>query len=172
MVAGVKTFLVLSAWLLHWTSGLAQLPVAAVPANPPSPAASATPATGPLRIQQENARYFSDGNNKAVYLTGSHTWASLQDIGPTDPPAAFDFSAYLASLQRHHHNFIRLWRWELFQWTQREDQRRFYCTPHPWLRTGPGMALDGRPRFDLDKLDEAYFQRLRARTAAASARGI
>jgi hypothetical protein len=42
----------------------------------------------------------------------------------------------------------------------------------PWLRSGPGIAADGGPRFDLERLDPAYFARLRARVEAAAARGL
>ena len=73
-------------------------------------------ATGPLGHSTANPRYFADGSGKPVYLTGSHTWASLQDIGLSNPPPAFDFTGYLDFLDRHHHNFIRLWRWEFPQW--------------------------------------------------------
>ena len=45
-------------------------------------------------------------------------------------------------------------------------------TPQPWPRTGPGMALDGKPRFDLTRFDAAYFDRLRERVAAAGAAGL
>lgn len=67
-------------------------------------------AVGPLRVCEDNPRYFTDGSGKAVYLVGSHTWDSLQDMSPSDPPQAFDWDAYLDFLQRYHHNFIRLWR--------------------------------------------------------------
>jgi hypothetical protein len=43
-------------------------------------------------------------------------------MGPTDPPAPFDFTAYLDFLDRHHHNFIRLWRWELVSWDTEANQ--------------------------------------------------
>ena len=39
-----------------------------------------SPATGPLRVHPTNPRYFTDDGNKAIYLTGSHTWSNLQDI--------------------------------------------------------------------------------------------
>src|SRR5690349_17765955 len=71
------------------------------------PAASV--AKGPLQIHPTNPRYFTDGTRtaaggwKAIYLTGSHTWANLQDVGLTNPPPAFDFPAYLDFLERHHH---------------------------------------------------------------------
>jgi len=74
---------------------------------------AASPANGPLRVSQANPRYLADAGGKPVYLTGSHTWNNLQDMGETNPPPAFDFNGYLDFLERHHHNFIRLWRWEL-----------------------------------------------------------
>src|SRR5262245_53230967 len=134
--------------------------------------AKAGPATGPLRVLKENPRYFADGSGKVVYLTGAHTWNNLQDIGLTDPPPVFDFAKHLDFLDKHHHNFIRLWRWELPRWIEGTDKRFHYCAPHPWPRRGPGDALDGKPKFDLEQFDDAYFKRLRARSEAASRRGI
>ena len=40
------------------------------------------------------------------------------------------------------------------------------------MRTGPGDALDGKPKFDLTKLNQAYFDELRRRVAAAQHCGI
>ena len=37
--------------------------------------------TGPLRVDPANLRYFTDGNGKAIFLTGSHTWDNFQDMG-------------------------------------------------------------------------------------------
>jgi hypothetical protein len=136
-----------------------------------TPALLAAP-PGPLRVGPENSRYFTDSRGAAVYLTGSHTWANLQDIGTSNPPPVFDFAAYLDFLQNHHHNFIRLWRWELPQWREKNKAGSFYSIPQPWLRTGPGQASDGNPRFDLEKFNEEYFQRLKTRTEAAGRRGI
>ena len=73
-------------------------------------ALGAAPASGPLRVHPENPRYFTDGSGKTIYLTGAHTWNNLVDMGRNDPPEAFDFEAYLDSLEEHHHNFIRLTR--------------------------------------------------------------
>jgi len=133
-------------------------------------------AHGPLRVHLTNPRYFTDDGQRAVYLTGSHTWDNLQDMGETDPPAAFDFNAYLDWLAEHDHNFIRLWRWELVSWDTRANNektaKRLLATPHPWARSGPGQAWDGKPKFNLDQFNEAYFQRLRSRVAAARDRGI
>src|SRR6516162_4109210 len=77
----------------------------------PAPAQEGRDAMGPLRVHPKNPRYFADGNGRAVYLTGSHTWANLQDQGPKDPPKPFDYGAYLDFLVERNHNVIRLWAW-------------------------------------------------------------
>ncbi len=149
----------------------------------PAPAPQAPSAAGPLRIHPTNPRYFTDGTKnadgslQAVYLTGAHTWDNLVDMGRSDPPEPFDFDGYLDFLEKHHHNFIRLWAWDSTRWDTRANPRLgkdfiHHCGPLPWLRTGPGNALDGKPKFDLTKFDPAYFDRLRQRVKAAGDRGI
>ena len=122
------------------------------------------PPMGPLRVCSANPRYFVDASDRPVYLTGSHTWQSLQDGVLSNYTAVnqpFDYAGYLDLLQTNRHNFIRLWRWEL---TTHE--------PQPWRRTGPGQALDGKPKFDLRQFNQPYFDRLRSRVIAARDRGI
>ena len=115
----------------------------------------------PLRPHPTNPRYFQDAQGRAVYLAGSHHWDSLVDNG--ERPGGFDFEGYLNSLATWGHNFIRLWAAEA--WT-------YDLHPRPWLRSGPGIALDGRPRFDLTRFDSAYFTRLRERGVRAGERGF
>ena len=65
---------------------------------------------GPLRVCTANPRYFADPGGRPVYLTGSHTWQSLQDgmlPGYTTVTQPFDYAGYLDLLQANHHNFIR-----------------------------------------------------------------
>lgn len=126
---------------------------------------------GPLHVLASNPRYFTDGSGRAVYLTGSHTWSNFKDMGPADPPAPFPYTAYLDELVKHHHNFIRLWTWELTKY-QYSDEKTSYAAPFPWVRTGPELALDGKPKFDLHRFDPAYFKRLRSRVEEAGKRGI
>lgn len=140
-------------------------------AGDPPPVVDAGPATGPLRVDPVNPRYFTAGAG-AVYLTGSHTWANFKDRAHSDPPPAFDDAAYLDFLVAHHHNFVRLWTWEQPHSADDDPARPLYFTPFAWPRTGPGTASDGKPRFDLDQFDDGYFRRLRDRIAAAGARGI
>ena len=129
---------------------------------------------GPLRVLKDNPRYFTDDSGRAVYLTGSHTWSNLVDIGPKDPPPRFDFRAYLDWMQQLNHNFIRLWTWEPVTWNTKANRENKLHTsaPQPWARTGPGMALDGKPKFNLKKFNPAYFERLKRRISAARDRGI
>jgi len=126
------------------------------------------PICGPLRRNPANPRYFTDDTGRAVYLTGCHTWNNLADMGKADPPPAFDFTHYLDFLEGLNHNFIRLWAWDMLcTWDERDTVR-----PFPWARTGPGLALDGKPKLDLLKYDDEYFDRLRTRVAEAQERGI
>ncbi len=131
------------------------------------------PAAGPLRVCGENPRYFADPSGNPVYLTGLHTWNNFKDMGLTDPPRPFDYDAYLDLLVHLRHNFIRLWTWDLTTYHYGGYKTGLvHCRPFPWLRTGPGKAKDGKPRFDLTKYDPAYFQRLRERVIKAGRRGI
>jgi hypothetical protein len=139
----------------------------------------ATPASGPLRVHPENPRYFADATGNAVLLTGAHTWNTIVDMSPSDPPAAFDFPAFLDWAGGYGHNFIRLWTWELTTWSTQGNSPRnrvrvqlHHVAPHPWLRTGPGTALDGKLKFDFTKPNPEYFERIRARAEAAGQRGF
>jgi hypothetical protein len=113
-------------------------------------------ATGPLRVHPTNPRYFTDGTRnadgslRAIYLTGSHTWNNLVDMDKADPPAPFDYGAYLDFLQRYGHNFIRLWTWDSVAWDSRANGKIgkdfvHHVAPLPWTRTGPGNRGEGVP---------------------------
>jgi hypothetical protein len=139
-------------------------------------------APGPLVVCTDNPRYFtvatdSPGEQKAVYLTGAHIWNNFHDgLGPglscSAEPEQNDYGAYLAFLKEHGHNFIRLWRWEQFKSQAATANFHLCMTPQPWPRTGPGLATDGKPKFDLSRFDPLYFERLRDRVTAAGKEGI
>jgi hypothetical protein len=136
-------------------------------------------AAGPLVVSRTNGRYFTVASDerRAVYLTGSHIWNNLHDgMGPgaacVDPPERLDFAAYLDFLAERGHNFIRLWRWEQFRSQAAGGDFHLCMTPQPWPRTGPGAAKDGKPAFDLDRFDPAFFGRLRDRVVAAGERDM
>jgi hypothetical protein len=120
-------------------------------------AAAAIVNMGPLRVHPTNPRYFADGSGRAVYLTGSHTWNALSDAR-----VPLDYRAYLDFLQQHNHNFMKFRAWD--SW--------LLGPPLCYLRTGPGLAVDGLPKLDLNQFNQAYFDRMRERIIAARDRGI
>lgn len=138
------------------------------PSVTPLPTAAATPSptpsvltNGPLQRNPHNPLYFMNGQGETVYLTGSYHWDLL--VNNEARPGTFDYTAYLDFLEEHGHNFIRLrtqWAWVEF------------VEPSPYLRTGPALALNGAPQFDLNTFDEAYFDRLRSRVIEAGERGF
>jgi hypothetical protein len=151
---------------MHWCMSLIVLWAASL-------APADTGALGPLKVSTANPRYFADGGGKAVLLVGSHTWGNLQDYtyDKRPSPPALDFDAYLAFLKRHHHNFFRLWAWES-AFNPKAQQGTITYDPMPYPRTGPELALDGKPKFDLTLFNQAYFGRMRSRVAAARDQGI
>jgi hypothetical protein len=144
------------------------------------PLTGPNPAAGPLVVSETNPRYFSIGSGasrRAVYLTGSHIWNNFHDgMGPGagcgETPEQVDYQAYLKFLKDHGHNFIRLWRWEQFKSQAAGGSYHLCMAPQPWARTGLGTARDGKPKFDLQTFDRAYFDRLRDRVIAAGNQGI
>ena len=128
------------------------------------------PATGPLTPHPQNARYFADASGKPVYLVGSHTWSNFQDYR-MEGDLAFDYDHYIAFMVDNHFNFMRLWTWEHAAWTSWSPEKTI-VDPMPYRRAGPGLALDGKPKFDLSQFEPSYFDRLRARILKARNKGI
>jgi len=113
---------------------------------------SASSFSGPLRVHRTNPRYFTDDSGRAIYLTGSHTWNSLQDWPVDYTP--LDFNVYLNWLQEVGHNFFKLRAWEATT-----------ASPLPYARISDTV-------FDLSQFDQSYFDRIRDRVMAARDRGI
>ena len=130
--------------------------------------ANAEALKSPLTVLHSNPRYFTDGTGKAIYMTGAHIFNTLQDW--SDHPS-LDYEEHLNFLQSNNHNFMRMWVWENATVPQ-SDVRQWPDHPLPYQRVGPGTDLSGRPKFDVTKLNQAYFERLRSRVIAAQNRNI
>ncbi len=126
---------------------------------------------GVLRKSEHNPRYFTDNTGKSIYLTGSHTWANFQEHFIKGKPEIMDWKGYLDMMELNNHNFMRLWMYEQPQW-QAWTRDTALVDPLPYERSGPGLAADGKPKFNLDQFNEAYFKRLRSRVIDAGSRGI
>jgi hypothetical protein len=137
---------------------------------------------GPLVVSKANPRYFTvesggAAERRTVYLTGAHVNNNFHDglgFGAecADTPERFDLQEYLQFLKAHGHNFIRMWRWEHFKSLVAGGAVHMCMSPQPWPRTGPGNALDGKPKFDLLKFDDEFFDRLRDYVITAGEEGI
>ena len=127
-------------------------------------------------VVSSNPHYFKDANGAALMLGGSQTWNTLQDWGSDGSPRALDFDAFVKFLTAHGQNFTLLWRVEMPRFCSLPSTASappdFTVSPQPWRRTGPGKATDGGLKFDLTQFDQAYFDRLRARTQALNNAGI
>ncbi len=124
---------------------------------------------GTLRLNPANPRYFADDSGKSVYLTGSHTWATMQDMWPdAETRRPMDYDGFLQMMEDNGHNFLRFW--QHMELISGQNITRY--DPMPFERTGPDKAIDGLPKFDLSKWNEAYFVRLRDRVQKAGEKGI
>jgi len=106
----------------------------------------------PLVVHPDNPRYLmvkGDPARRAVFLSGSHTWAEFQ----TYKNEEFDYIDWLDKLVAWNHNFMRGWMWE-------DD----YYSPIPYAKSGD--------KYDLTKYNPVYFDRLKRRIREADKRGI
>lgn len=129
---------------------------------------SAAEGPSPIRLHPENPRYFLFRDRPAFLLTsGEHYGAVLN--------RDFDRVPYLNELQARGFNLTRV-----FSGTYREVPGSFHIRDNtlapragrlasPWVQ----VQKAGEPeKFDLDRLDDAYFARLREFVADAGRRGI
>ena len=137
----------------------------------------AASAKGPLVVHPDNPRYFmvkDDPGRKAVYLTGSHYWYNLQDrfLDDKEPCDYLSWPEYLEFLEEHKHNFVRGWYSENATGKVSGYSELWKWKPNPFARTGEGNALDGKPKFDLTRYNQRYFDRIRSRAIELGNRGI
>lgn len=143
------------------------------PGSAPTAATTLPSITSTLRVNPDNKRFFVDDRGRAVVLAGMHTWTNLQDadnFSAQDPPPAFDWDTYLATVVGYGQNFVRLWNMEYADTHDGTNKPHF--SPVVYQRTGPGTDLWGKPKFDLTRLNSTYFERLERRVADAQARGV
>ena len=75
-------------------------------------------------------------------------------------------------MAKHNHNFFRLWTWENTFNPGVKQGTVYYGPQMPYLRPGPELALDGKPKFDLTQFDPSYFDRMRKFITAARDKGM
>jgi len=127
--------------------------------------------TGPMALHPQNPHYFLWRGRPTILITsGEHYGAVLN--------RAFDYKTYLATLESHGFNLTRT-----FSGAYCEPVGAFKITNNtlapasgdllcPWARSDtPGYANGGN-KFDLNRRDGPYFQRLTEFIAEAGKRGV
>lgn len=125
---------------------------------------------GRLEICPQHPYYFRDGDCHVVLVGVSDR--SLFTIWQNNK--GFSWRKYLGELADHHLNYVRQ---DVFSWgtllAPVHYPAQFSNPAWPFIRPGPGMAIDGRPKFDLTKFDQSYFEeRLKPFLREAETRGI
>ena len=112
---------------------------------------------GLLRVLSSNPRYFSADGKTALLLGGFYSGYEFAD-NIFEGDSHINFDSYVNFLKKNNLNHIRLWLGE----TGANDQSTEKLNPVPYMRSGTCCAGDGGNKFDLDKFNPAYFDRLRS----------
>lgn len=124
----------------------------------------------PVRAHPDNPHYYLFRGRPAVLITSAEHYGAVMN-------RAFAYNAYLDTLQAYGLNYTRIYPAAFV-----EPQGAFYkgntLAPasadliQPWARSGTPGYISGGNRFDLDRWNPEYFQRLKDFLAQADRRGI
>ena len=123
-----------------------------------------------FRLHPDNPRYFLYGGRPRVLITATEHYGAVINRN-------FDYVRYLAEAADKAATLSRCFL--LFR-----ELEGIPLNPHspckprpgeyvaPFARSGPGFAVDGFPKFDLDRWDDEYFARLRGFLDEAARRDV
>ena len=125
---------------------------------------------GWLEISPDHPYYFRDGQRYVVLVGVSDR--ALFTVWKNDK--GFSWGKYLDDIAGHHLNYVRQ---DVFSWggllTPARYPAQFSDPAWPFARTGPGVAVDGSPKFDLAKFEQSYLEeRIKPFLREAAKRGI
>lgn len=128
-------------------------------------------AAAPLSLHPDNPHYFLFGGKPAVIVTSGEHYGAVLNLD-------FDYGKYLLTLEREGLNGTRTWAGayceppEAFNIASNTLAPRAGRFISPWARSSqPGYANGGN-KFDLDRWDPAYFERLLDFMRQAAKRGV
>lgn len=133
--------------------------------------AQASPQDGPdaVKIDPLNPKQLLFRGKPLVLISASEHYGSVIN-------RPFDFEKYLDDAAAHRMTMTRTFLF--YRELQSARNPSSPCKPEspdfiaPYVRSGPGLALDGEPLYDLDQWNLEYFDRLHRFLDAASKRGI
>jgi len=128
-------------------------------------------AAQPISLHPSNPRYFLFRGQPTVLVTSGEHYGAVINL-------AFDYKRYLRTLAADRLNLTRV-----FSGAYREGPKAFGITGNtlapahdrfiaPWPRTDVPGAVDGLGKFDLERWNEAYFDRLKDFLREAGRLGI
>ena len=123
----------------------------------------------PIRIHPQNPKLFEFRSKPLVLVTATEHYGAVMN-------RPFRFERYLADAAEKGITLTRLF--VLFRELQVPMNPYSTCKPEspdyiaPFERTGPGWALDGEPKFDLDRPNPEFYERLHRFLSLASDYGI
>jgi hypothetical protein len=130
---------------------------------------AAEPGVAPISIHPDNPRYFLFRGKPLVLITATEHYGSVIN-------RPFDFEKYLVDHAEKRQTLTRTFL--LFRETQTAKNPYSPCKPEtpdyiaPWPRTGLERALDLEPKYDLDKWNPEFFDRLHRFLRRASELGV
>jgi hypothetical protein len=122
-----------------------------------------------VEIAADNPKYLSFRGKPLVLISASEHYGSVIN-------RPFDYEKYLTDAAEHKMTMTRTFL--LYRELQSARNPSSPCKPEspdyisPFVRSGPGKALDGEPIYDLDKWNPEYFERLHRFLDLASQKGI
>lgn len=123
----------------------------------------------PVRVHPDNPKCFLFRGAPMVFLTATEHYGSVMN-------RPFRYERYLADAAAKGITYTRLFL--LFRELQSAQNPYSTCKPEspdyiaPFLRTGPGKALDGEFKYDLNQWNPEFFSRLEKFLDLASHYGI
>ena len=123
----------------------------------------------PIRIHPENPRIFEFRGKPLMLLTATEHYGAVMN-------RPFRYERYLRDAAGLGMTMTRLF--VLFRELQSACNPYSTCKPEspdyvsPFLRTGPGKAQDGEPKFDLDRPNPEFYERLHGFLGLASELGV
>lgn len=125
---------------------------------------SAAPQARPISLHPENPHYFEFRGEPTILVTSGEHYGAVLNLD-------FEFLPYLDELQDRGFNQTRTFSGTYFEVPGSFKIQHNTLAPRPDRYQSPWMkAEDGR--YDLDRFDPAYFDRLRAFVSAAGERGV
>ena len=125
--------------------------------------------TQPIRIHPQNPKLFEFRGKPLVLLTATEHYGAVMN-------RPFRFERYLADTAEKRITMTRLF--ALFRELQSSINPYSTCKPEtpdyiaPFMRTGPGRALDMELKYDLDQPNPEYFERLHRFVGLAAEYGV